>query len=251
MKNTEDIIIKAFEVHFPSQIWKIVVDPLLKQIAVELRDPDSTLPVIQVLDFHGNILVNKIEIQEKEWTVEALQHRTLILKRVGDAHPIAAGIQLLNFEGEVRYITHEYTWVETCQDFIKIRHRSFQTGFEEYLGIPEAKKLRVPSASQESFPSAIKMPIPYTGPLPSFLKNIPIEDFPWVSRMHDKFLWSVHSKENTNYNLNLYVADASKVLQVHSLLNDMPKMIPQPYFQIANQIFLMSYNKREIVSYLV
>lgn len=251
MKNTEYKILKAFEITFPSQIWKIVVDPLLEQIAVELRDPDSTLPVIQVLDFRGNVLVGKIEIQEKEWTLEALQHQTLILKRVGEAHPIAAGLQLLNFDGEIRYITHEYTWVETCQDLIKIRHRTFQTGFEEYLGISEAKKIRVLSGVRESFSSAIKMPIQYTGPLPHYLKNIPIEDFPWVSRAQDKFLWSVHFKENINYNLNLYVADASNVLQVHSLLNDMPKMIPQPYFQIANQIFLMSYNKREIVSYLV
>ncbi len=251
MKDTGYTIIKTFEATFSSPIWKIVVDPFLEQLAVELREPESTLPIIQVIDFKGNVLVKDIKISEKEWTIEALQHRTVVLKRVGDTQPIKEGIQLVNFNGEIRYISEEYTWVETCQDFIKIRHRTFQAGFEEYIDIAEAKKIRDQSGACDNYTSVIKMPIQYTGPLPSYLKNIQIEDLPWVSRTQDKFLWSIHTKENNNYNLNLYVADASNVLHVHTLLSNMPKMIPQPYFQIANQIFLMTYNKREIVSYLV
>lgn len=251
MKNTGYTILKKFETTFPMQIWKIVVDPILKQLAVELRDQDSTLPIIHVLDFNGTALVSGMKIKEKDWTLEALQHQTVILKRIGDTHPIKEGIQLMNFQGDVRYISNEFTWVETCQDFIKIRHRSFQTGFEEYIDIAKAKKIRGQSEICESYASVIKMPIQYTGPLPPYLKNLVIEDFPWVSKTQNKFLWSVHIKENEDYNLNLYVADESNILQIHRLLSSMPKMIPQPYFQVANQIFLMTYNKREIVSYLV
>ncbi|WP_437918186.1 hypothetical protein [Sphingobacterium sp. LRF_L2] len=244
-------IYKAFEKKFPLSIWKIVVDAKAQMIAVELRDTDTTSPTFYVFDFSGNGLVENLKVEEKEWTLEALQHNTLILKRVGDNVPLREGILLLNFEGAVRYLSHEYIWVDTFLDFIKVRPRTIQYGFEEYINIFHAKKMIEKSNIVEEYCRSIKMPIPYTGDLPSHLKNVTIVDTAWVSRSENKLIWSYHTKDNSNYRLNLCVTDASNLLYENTLLNDMPKMIPQPYFQIENQIFLMSYNKQEIVSYLV
>lgn len=241
----------AFQQEFPSQIWKIVVDGIKQEIAVELRDEETTNPSFFIMDFKGNIVLDSKLIEEKEWTLEALQHQTLILKRVGDTTPIKEGIWLLDKRGDTRYVSHEYIWIDTEVDYIKVRHRNIQSGFEEYIDIKEGKKKLSPGVSIAPSCSAVKMPIPYTGALPPYLQDRAPVDIPWVSRANEKLIWTYHSKQKTLYNLNLCIADESNVLYECSPLLNMPKMIPQPYFQIGNQIFLMSYNKREIVSYLV
>ncbi|HLT88306.1 MAG TPA: hypothetical protein VKZ57_12005 [Sphingobacterium sp.] len=241
---------KAFEKNFPYQIWKIVADAASRQIAVELRDTESTCAILYVLDFDGKELLKQKQIAEKEWTLEAIQHRTIVLKRVGDTQPVKEGILFLDMQGNPRHLWQEYTWIDTYRDVVKVRHRNFQSGFEEYIDIETLKKTVHTERIQE-YCSAIKMPIPYSGTLPPYLQNASIQDLPWISRAADRILWSYHTKENEHYNLNLSIADTSKLLVTQCLLSDMPKMIPQPYFQIENQIFLMSYNKRKIVSYLV
>jgi hypothetical protein len=49
----------------------------------------------------------------------------------------------------------------------------------------------------------------------------------------------------------LATSNLNQILDQQVILKDMEKMIPQPYFQLGNQVFFMSFNKREIVSYLV
>lgn len=248
---TKYTIYKAFEKTFPFQIWKIVVDASSRMIGVELRAPDASNAILYVFDFAGHLLLEHWPVLEKEWTLEALQHHTIVLKRVGDSRPVKEGILLLDLQGNVRYLSQEYIWVDTCLHYIKVRHRSFQSGFEEYIDIQQAKRVIPKTDVCEEYCSALKMPMPYSGTLPDYLPKDDMQDLPWVSRSADKLLWTYHTKEQGNYHLNLCVAETSKVLYEHRLLYDMPKMIPQPYFQIGNQIFLMSYNKQEIVSYLV
>lgn len=241
---------KAFEKNFPYQIWKIVADAASRQIAVELRDTESTCAVLYVFDFEGKeVLINK-QIDEKEWTLEAIQYHTIVLKRVGDTQPVKEGILFLDIQGSLRHLWQEYTWIDTYRGVIKVRHRNFQSGFEEYIDIETLKKTSDTERMQD-YCSAIKMPVPYSGPLPPYLPHSAIQDLPWISRAANRILWSYHIKENDHYRLNLAIADTSNLLWTQCLLSDMPKMIPQPYFQIENQIFLMSYNKRKIVSYLV
>ncbi|WDF69976.1 hypothetical protein PQ465_06260 [Sphingobacterium oryzagri] len=248
---TKYTIYNAFQKEFPGQIWKIVVDGLRQEMALEIRDTETTIPQFFIVDFAGNSLSENNIVAEKEWTLEALQHQTLILKRVGDTHPVKEGIWLLDKQGNTRYLSYEYTWIDTEVDYIKVRHRNIQSGFEEYIAIEQAKKVLTANSDISSAHSAVKMPIPYHGTLPPYFDKKDLCDAPWVSRADDKFIWTYHSRQNGLYNLNLCIADASNELYESTLLHEMPKMIPQPYFQIGNQIFLMSYNKREIVSYLV
>lgn len=247
---TKYTTIKVFDRNFPHQIWKIVADVSSRQIGIELRDANTTCAVLYVFDFEGNEILHDQRLDEKEWTLEALQQQTIVLKRVGDTQPVKEGVLFLDLRGRPRQLWHEYTWIDTYRDVIKVRHRSFQSGFEEYINIKSLKKTSNRVDIHE-YCTAIKMPVPYSGTLPPYLESLPIEDFPWVSRIGPYLLWTYHSRENNRYHLNLSVADASKLLFTQPLLQNMPKMIPQPYFQIGNQIFLMSYNKQKIVSYLV
>ncbi|MFD2969900.1 hypothetical protein [Sphingobacterium bambusae] len=248
---TKYTIYKAFEKKFPSQIWKIVVDAQSLQVAVETRDNETTKPHLHVFDFAGRSLLENLPVDEKEWTLEALQHQTIILKRLGDTSPVKEGIWFLDLEGNTRYLSHEHTWIDTCVDFVKMRHRSIQSGFEEYLDIRAASKAIGHDSSCDSYNTSLKMPSPYGGLLPPHLSHLTYVDIPWISLTDEKLLISYHSKDEEGYHLNLCVANASNVLHEQRLLQNMPKMIPQPYFQIGHQIFLMSYNKQEIVSYLV
>lgn len=241
---------KAFEKNFPYPIWKIVADKASRQIAVELRDTETTCPIFYVLDFEGNEVLNNKQLDEKEWTLETIQRHTIVLKRVGDTQPVKEGVFFLDTQGNSRHLWQEYTWTDTYQGVIRVRHRSFQRGFEEYIDIETLEKKPILNNMHE-YGDAIKIPIPYSGSLPSYLQHIAIQDLPWISYTADHILWSYHIKENEHYQLNLSIADASNVLLTQCLLSDMPKMIPQPYFQIENQLFLLSYNKQKIISYLV
>ncbi|GHE23227.1 hypothetical protein [Sphingobacterium griseoflavum] len=248
---TKYTIYKAFEKKFPSPIWKIVVDGQTKQVGIETRDHETTRPTLYVLDFEGETLLNNKLIHEKEWTLEALQHGHVILKRLGDTAPINAGIQLLDLQGNTRYLSYDYMWVDTCIDFVKMRPRSIQNGFEEYLDIKSATKAIDHDSARDRYNMDLKMPAPFTQTLPPHLAHLDYVDRPWISRVGDKLLISYHRKDGDSYQLNLCISCQSKVLHEQTLLQHMPKMIPQPYFQLGHQIFLMSYNKQEIVSYLV
>lgn len=245
-------IIKAFERQFSSKIWKIAVDARGRFIALETRDADSTAPTIHILDFEGNIQHTPFQIKDKEWTLEGIQHNNIILKRVGTQTPIGAGIQIIDFYGQLQYLSDQHTWVDTYLDFIKIRHRNFQSGMEEFIKIIDGSKAKDIDPNQLSYCQTIEFPLRYTGQLPPFLKETYLIDSLLLNKISDnRYLWSYHTKEQEFYQLHICISDRFKILEKTTILLNMEKMIPQHYFKINDQIFLMSYNKQEIVSYLV
>ena len=248
---TKYTILKVFEKKFSQPVWKIVVDEAARQLAVELRDPKTTAVILYVFDFDGKELLTNKQIDEKEWTLEALQQGVLILKRVGDTQPIKEGLWLLDIAGNTRQIWQEYTWIDTYNGWIKVRHRNFQSGFEEYIDIVTGTRKKRLGHAPSYCHGSLKMPIPYNGEIPSYLRHLKIQDLLWISRTPNLTLWSYHQKDNEQYHLNLAVTDSSELLWTERLLSDMPKMIPQPFMQIDHQLFLLSYNKQKIVSYLV
>ena len=242
---------KLFSQDFPFIIWKIVADPLAGRLGIELREPERTLPVFYSLDFQGNIIHQAIEVATKEWTLDAIRKDKLILKKVGDYQPVKEGVLVLDNQGNSLFNSEEHILLHTHQNYLELRHRSFQSGFEQYVDLTDFRmSSQKPSLAMPDEP-AIEMPIPYYGELPDYLKAVTRADGIWLSRWADKFIWTYHRKEKENYALILCLADESELLYSTVLLEDMPKMIPQPYFQIGNQIFLLSYNKQEIVSYLL
>lgn len=248
---TKYTISKAFTKRFPFNIWKIVADSESRLLGIELRDPSDTVPVIYSLDFNGKTSLEKFQLQAKEWTLDAVRKQLLVFKKVGERSPITAGVLLIDHKGNELFSSHEQVLLDTGTNHIQLRHRSLQAGFESYVDFDNLQSHSTQPPKTVNNAPAIVLPESFSGEIPDFLKDVTIVDQLWLSRWQDKWLWSYHSKENESYHLNLCIADTSKILYEQCLLYAMPKMIPQPYFQIANQIFLLSYNKQEIVSYLL
>src|SRR5690606_6771777 len=120
---------KAFEKSFPFPIWKIEVDSANNRMAIEYRDPKTTIPHFSVLDFDGNTHCDEITVKEKEWTLEAIQGEFLILKRFGASSPIEAGICIIHYPtGRTILTAMEYVLQEVYQNIILARHRSIPGG---------------------------------------------------------------------------------------------------------------------------
>lgn len=248
---TKYTISKAFSQRFPFNIWKIVADSDSKLLAVELRNPADTLPILYSLDFEGVAHLSHLQLQPKEWTLDAVNKQLLVVKKVGENSPVGAGVLLIDHTGKTLYESHEHILLQSEANHIVLRQRSLQAGFERYVDFENFQNAATPPPVNPATAAAITLPAVFNGEIPSFLKDVTIIDQLWLSRWQEKWIWSYHTKENNSYNLNLCIADRSNILYKQCLLQAMPKMIPQPYFQIANQIFLLSYNKQEIVSYLL
>lgn len=242
----------VFERNFPFPIWKIEVDCLHNQLAVECRDPDSTLPIFYVLNFKGNLLLEQFHSESREWTLEDIQGDYLILKRFGEYSPIQAGIQVIHIPTKSTVFTYvEYIIKEVFNKVIQAYHRSIPSGLFFYIDIVTGEVSNTPSFDT-SFPVRdIRYPIPFQGTVPSFLNQISFIDQIWLQPYKDLFLWSYHTQTANHYHLSLSLSSRNELYDTKVIIDDMDKLIPQPYFTVKDHIFFLSSNKMKISSYLV
>jgi len=242
---------KVFEKTFSSNIWKIEVDSVSSLIAVETRDLDTTLAEFHVFDLQGNCILSSYSAQEREWTLDSIQNGHLILKKIGENVPIQEGIQIICIQNKQIILTsYDYVLIDVYQDVIHARHRNISAGATVEINILTGSM--VPAKDQE-FQFAlnkIQFPIAYQK-VPEFLKPESIIEPLWVSKCGPHYLWCYHKEIDEKFNVIFTLSDLNQILDSKVILQGMEKMIPQPYFQIEQQFFLMSYNKRKIISYLV
>lgn len=243
---------KAFERNFPFPIWKIEVDCAHAQIAIESRNPDSTLPIFSVFTFDGAYTLEQYEVDSREWTLEDIQGDYLILKRFGDYSPIQAGIQVVHIPTRTSVFTYmEYVIKDVYQNTIQAYHRSIPSGISFYIDIPTGE-ISNKYEGETHFPLRdIHYPIPFQGKLPSFLNNISYIDQIWLQPYRDLLLWSYHTHTANTYNLNLSLSSKNELYDSKLIIEEMDKLIPQPYFTVKEHIFFLSSNKMKISSYLV
>lgn len=249
---TKYTINKAFEKYFPYPIWKIEIDCTKKCLAIEYRNPENTLPTFAVFDFSGRDLLRSYEEQEKEWTLEAVQGDYLILKQFGSNTPIKEGIKIIHVPSKsIIYTGMEYILHDVFQGYIKATHRSIPSGLNFYINIHTGEiqnRINTPL----NYPLIhVHYPPPYTGKLPQFIENLPVVDTIWLQPLKNNFIWAYHTKANESYNLNLCISSRTEIFDTKIILNNLTRLIPQPYFQVEEYIFFLSNTKQEIVAYLV
>jgi len=249
---TKYTINKAFEKSFPYPIWKIEVDCTKKCIAIEYRNPDNTLPTFSVFDFFGQDLLDSFEEKEKEWTLEAVQGDHLILKQFGSNTPIKEGIKIVHIPSkEIIYTGMEYILQDVFDGYIKAAHRSIPSGLDFYINIPTGE-IQNHMITPAVYPlNHIHYPLPHTGKLPKFMQHLLVEDTIWLQPFKDNFIWAYHTKTDDSYNLHLCLSSRTEILDTTIILNNLAKLIPQPYFEVEEYIFFLSNTKQEIVAYLV
>lgn len=248
---TKYTINKVFERSFPANIWKIEIDPVQSLVAVETRDVDSTIASFSVFDFDGKIIKAPCTAEAKEWTLDAIQDGYLILKRIGEHNPTQEGIQIIEIATErIVYSSYEYILLDVYEGIIHARHRSISGGETIVIDIKTGQQSRAIDKNFQFANNKILYPITYPTK-PDFLSHEQIEGPLWLSKCCQHYVWCYHVRNEDNLNLILTLSDLNHKLDRQVIIEDMDKLIPQPYFQIDRQLFFMSFNKRNIISYLV
>lgn len=243
---------KVFERNFKHPIWKIEVDCMHRQLAVESRNVDSTRAVFSVLDFEGAWILECYEAESREWTLADIQGDYLILKRFGEFSPVEAGLQVIHIPTKTLVFNYmEYVIKEVYNNVIQAYHRSIPSGLFFYIDISTGE-VSNSNTYQATFPFRdIHYPVPFKGTIPSFLQEFPYVDQIWLQPYQDLFLWSYHTQNNKYYNLNLSLSSRNELFDTKVIIDDLDKLIPQPYFTVKEHIFFLSSNKMKISSYLV
>ncbi|MCL7989108.1 hypothetical protein M8998_14260 [Sphingobacterium sp. lm-10] len=250
LKNT---IKKVFQKDFIENIWKIEVNGYRDEIGVEIRDSQTTLPTYHILRFEDGMDLMRYSPEEKDWTMEGLQKDFLILKKVGEQTPTKEGIQVVNIRTETPVFTsYEYTLLDVCEDYLHVRHRSFTSGGEQLIALTTGEVFPVSDVVLQRYPkNRVSFPLAYDKHRPAFLPDHPVCQDLWISKLSEAYLWCYHTQQNNGYDLHIAVSDLEQVHDQVVVQSAIPKMFPQPYFQVGNHLFFMADNKHEIVSYLV
>lgn len=249
-KNT---INKVFQKKFPNNIWKIEIDIFHNYLAIEVRDKQTTLPQYTVFDFSGQLISSSSYIPlEKEWMMEGIQKGFIILKKVGENTPVKEGIRVIHSNsGQEVFTNYEYQLLDVYEDYIKVRHRSVVSGNELYLRIEDGTLHSNRDIDITHLPrNGVIFPIVYNK-TPHFFSAEKITDYLWLSKAGEHYIWCYHQHESDSYCLVLAVSDLNQVLYREVIIDRLERMIPQPYFQVGRNLFFLSQNKQEIVSYLV
>lgn len=248
-KNT---IKKAFQKDFIENIWKIEVNGYQEEIAVEIRDSQTTMPSYHILRFEDGSEKMQYSPDEKEWTMEGIQKDYLILKKVGEQTPTKEGIQIINTKTQKPVlISYEYVLLDVVEDYLHVRHRQFTSGGEQLIAIKTGEVFALNDATVRSYPkNRVCFPLTYDNP-PDFLSDDDKRQDLWISKLSNAYLWCYHTRCSSGYDLHIAVSDLESIHDEVVVQSGIAKMFPQPYFQVGNQLFFMADNKHEIVSYLV
>lgn len=242
-----------FERRFSFPVWKIEVDCASNRLAVEYRDPDSTLPYFAVLHFDGSSESQDIQADEKEWTLDSIQGEYLILKRFGSSSPIEAGIQIIHYPtGRTVCEYREYVLVEVYEHSILAKHRSIPGGLQYGIDIATGDVSLMTQGHSLQFPELhIKYPVAYEGRKPAFIEEIPYVEHIWLLPYGDHFLWAYHLKNKDKYDLHIRISSRTETFDDKIVLENLDRLIPQPFFIVKDHIFFLSNCKLKIKGYLV
>ncbi|UIR57161.1 hypothetical protein LZQ00_04935 [Sphingobacterium sp. SRCM116780] len=245
-------ISKAFSQTFRFPIWRIEVDGQSKLIALECRDPETTVAYITVIRFNGSILLNHFELPQKEWTLAAIQKKYVILRKISENSPVSPGVWILNYEEpNETYLFHQYQYLTVLKDYIQIRPQHITAGFQQYFSLLTYDILTTVPSEIKPFENDIVFPLEFKGQKPIFLEHYKNNEDLWISKCQDHFLWCFHEKHGENYDIRLLISDKNEIWDEAIIIKHLGLKLVQIYFQIGCQIFLLTHNKREFVSYLV
>ncbi|WP_257656733.1 DUF4905 domain-containing protein [Parapedobacter lycopersici] len=245
----------AFQKSFLGLIWRIEVDTRSGLMAVETRDVASGGPRFSVFQYaSGNAWLEEFPYGDRNWTLAGIVNGLLLLRAYGAQSPDSAGIACINAaDGEILWEQFNYTLLAVQGDTLLVRHRNFSAGYEEHLQVTDGTPLRQRPVQLQDMPSgeALRIPQPYTGEYPGFLAHFAIHGDLHYCNTGSYQVWAFHETAGPGYRIRLAVSDISGLIDERIVITGLTKMIPELFFMIGSQIFLIGDNKQEIVSYLL
>lgn len=247
----------AFQKSFLGIVWRLEVDIAHELMAVETRDVSSGTPRFSSFRYTtGTTSMQELPYGDRNWTLAGIVDSTLILRAYGQHSPESAGIAGIDaMTGNVLWEQFNYTLLALEGKTLLARHRNFASGYAERLRISDGTPIR-PSDQEQNGNNVIPapgpvIPSPYAGDRPQFLRDYTIHGELFHCTVGQYGIWGFHEKENQTYHIRLVISNDSGVQTDKIAITGLEKMIPELFFMIGNQIFLIGDNKQKIVSYLV
>jgi hypothetical protein len=246
-------ISKAFNFIFTYPIWRIEIDAENKLIAVETRNPDDTLPYFNVITFEGAYVLTDFKAIAKEWVLGGIQCKKLILKKIAHHSPIDAGIQVIDcYDPQKQETWFNYTFINMVDQGLLVRPQIMAQGLQLFLNLQTMSIESKHENSIKPYAGTLVYPLIYNGELPLFLKDFPIDGEIWITRVNEHFIWAFYEKNKDNYyQIRLVQSTKERLTATIIAVSELKLKFFNIYFLIHEQIFLLTDNKREFVSYLV
>lgn len=247
------IISKAFNALFTYPIWRIEVDATHRLIAIETRNPDDTFPYFNVITFEGDQVLRDFRGISKEWVLAGIQCQKLVLKKISSHSPSDAGIEVVDcYDPTLQETWFNYIFLGMADQRIILRPKMIEDGLQQFLNLNtmtmEAKNDRI----VKPFDSSIVYPVIYNGKIPQFLADFTIDDEVWINVLNDYFIWAFYEKTNNNhFQIRIVRSTKDELLESAVVVSQLSLKFFSIYFLVGKQIFLLTDNKREFVSYLV
>ncbi|WP_257668062.1 DUF4905 domain-containing protein [Parapedobacter tibetensis] len=243
----------AFEKSFLGLVWRIETDVANGLLAVETRNKDTGAPLFSVFRYTTGIsLIHEMPYGDRYWTLAAIVDNKLILRAYGQNSPDSAGIACIDaLSGDVQWEQFNYAFLAIQDEAIIVRHRNFADGHEQYLAIHHGNLTQKTEALNKPMRQNIVIPQRHDGYIPAFLENYDIYGDLFHCTAGQNNVYAFHERDDQLYRIRLVVSSDSGVLADKVVISGLAKMIPELFFMINKQIFLIGNNKRKIVSYLV
>jgi hypothetical protein len=250
---TDQTVSKAFNVLFTYPIWRIEIDAENRLIAVETRNPADTLPYFNVISFEGVDVLRDFKAISKEWVLGGIQCQKLILKKISDNSPIDAGVQVIDcYQPQQQETWFNYLFLEMTSGGLLLRPKMVEQGMQLFLDLKTMSIEGKKEGSLKPFDSQIVYPVIYNGQTPHFLTDFAIDDEIWINVLDDYFIWAFYEKNNDNhYQIRIVRSTKDRLIESVVAVTQLPLKFFNIYFLVNKQIFLLTDNKREFVSYLV
>ncbi|MDM1292845.1 hypothetical protein HX021_00875 [Sphingobacterium sp. N143] len=246
-------ISKAFGILFTYPIWRIEVDAENSLIAIETRNPDDTFPYFNVITFGGDFIVQDFKGISKEWILAGIQCQKLILKKISDSSPIDAGVHVIDcYDPEKQETWFNYLFLNLVDKGLLLRPKMIEQGLELFLNLSTMTMGDKKTAAIKPYESKIVYPVIYKGEIPHFLTDFIIHDDLWINALNDYFIWAFYEKNKDNhYQIRIVRSTKDTMLDSLVAVSQLQLKFFNIHFLVNKQIFLLTDNKREFVSYLV
>lgn len=243
----------AFKKSFLGIVWRIETDTANNILAVETRDEATGNPSFSTFDYAtGTSFAQERPYGDRNWALAGITAGKLIVRAFGHDSPDSGGIACIDaVSGELLWEQFNYILVGITNRQLAVRHRNFASGYEQHVDIETGNLTQFNKTIDKPIGPEIVLPQRHIGDTPTFLRNYAVYGDILCCEIGSKKVWAFHEVTHQKYRIRLVISKGLNVLSDAVVLADLTQMIPELFFAIDSQLFLVSDNKREIVSYLV
>src|SRR5690606_416406 len=243
----------AFKKSFLGMVWRIEADTTGNLLAVETRDKDTGRPAFSAFNYQtGESFIHEKPYGDRNWALAGIANRKLILRAFGQRSPDGAGIACIDaVDGELAWEQFNYVLLHVGSQQLTVRHRNFAGGYEQYLDSATGNLTQFNKTTSKPTEPTIVLPQRYEHDVPGILAGYAIHGDLFYCQIGPKHLWTFHEATQEAYRVRLVITSDLSILDDRIILRELIRMTPELFFMIEQQLFIVSDNKREIVSYLV